>query len=166
MNIEELNERVREKLDEIRRYREQDLPDIIGSEAVNHFRESFANEGFTDETTEKWKDVKRRDPSSRWYGFAPDNKGRFSTTRAVDKILTGHSKELQNSITYTKKTDRVSVYTDKVYAAVHQFGLQAKIFGRKAFTMTARPFMGKSKKLEENIYAKIKRDLERILFNK
>lgn len=60
MNTDELNARIREKLDEIRRYREQELPDIIGTEAVNHFRESFANEGFTDETTTKWKDVKQR----------------------------------------------------------------------------------------------------------
>lgn len=166
MSPDELNARIREKLDEIRRYQEQDLPDVIGTEAVNHFKESFANEGFTDETTTKWDDVKRRDPLSQWYGFAPDNKNRFSPTRAADKILTGDSKELQNSITYVKKSDRVSVFTDKVYAAVHQFGLQAKVFGKKAFTMTARPFMGRSKKLEENIHAKIKRDLERILFNR
>jgi phage gpG-like protein len=53
-----------------------------------------------------------------------------------------------------------------VYAAVHQFGLGAKVFGKKAFTMTARPFMGKSKQLEEKIYAEINRDLDRILFNR
>lgn len=166
MTIDELNARIRDKLTEIRHYKEHDLPDVIGTEAVNHYRESFRNEGFTDQTKQPWKDVKRRDPASPWYGFAPDNKNRFSTTRATDKILTGESKELQNSITYVKNPGRVTVYTDKPYAAVHQFGLQAKIFGKKPFKMPARPFIGKSKKLEENIAAKIKRDLDKILFNK
>lgn len=166
MTIDELKTRIREKISEINRYKEQDLPDVVGTEAVNHYRESFRKEGFTDQTLQPWKEVKRRDPTSHWYGFDPDSKKRFSPTRAADKILTGDSKELQNSITYVKRPGRVTVYTDKVYAAVHQFGQQAKIFGKKAFKMPARPFIGRSKVLEANIAAKIKRDLEKILFNK
>ena len=41
------------------------------------------------------------------------------------------------------------------YAAVHQFGLPAKIYGKKSFTMPKRPFMGRSKVMEANIRKKI-----------
>ncbi len=163
MTIEEINRRVKERIAEIRAYKEQNLPDIVGTEAVNHYRESFHNEGFTDKTKRPWQDVKRRDPASPWYGFDPDNKKHFSQTRASDKILTGDSKELQNSITYAKKPGCVTVYTDKPYAAVHQFGLPAKIFGKKTFKMPARPFIGRSEVLMQKIYDKIKRDLNKIL---
>lgn len=163
MKINDVNKLVRNKLNEIRMLKERDLPDIVGTEAVNHYRESFVNEGFTDKTTNKWQDVKRRDQTSEWYGFSPEAAKHFSPTRATDKILTGESSELQNSIGYKKKGNIVSVGTDKPYAAVHQFGLPSKIFGKKAFKMTARPFIGKSAILEKNIYSKIERELKKII---
>ena len=42
----------------------------IGNEAVRHFKDNFRQEGFVDNGIHKWKEVKRRDPSSRWYEFA------------------------------------------------------------------------------------------------
>lgn len=162
MKINDVSAEIRKKLQEIADFRKNKLPDIVGTEAVNHFKEGFAKEGFTDKTLVKWRNVKRRDPASPWYGFSMENKSRFSNTRALDKILTGDSKELQNSISYVKQTDRVTVYSDKEYAAVHQFGLTSKIFGKKSFTQTARPFIGKSEVLEQNIYAKIERELAKI----
>ncbi len=163
MSPEEMQRLLATKIDELKRYQEQDLPHIVGKEAVDHFQDSFTNEGFTDETTEQWPEVERRKPDSPWYGFSLNTKNRFSPTRAKDKILTGETNELRNSIDYQVSPGKVRVQTDKPYAAVHQFGMQAKVFGKKAFTMPKRPFIGRSKKLEENIYQKINRDLKRIL---
>jgi hypothetical protein len=58
---------------DVNRFIQKDAPKIAGKEAVDHFRDSFQNEGFTDANLEKWKDVKRRDATSKWYGF--DYKG-------------------------------------------------------------------------------------------
>lgn len=163
MKLDELSAKMRAKITEIKQFRDRDLPDIVGMEAVNHYKENFVKEGFVDETTNPWQDVKRRDPSSPWYGFSYGAKNNFSQTRTTDKILTGETKELQNSIDYEKKPGRVTVYSDKKYAAVHQFGLPAKIFGKKPFKMPARPFIGKSAALEKNIQDKIQRTLNKII---
>lgn len=162
MNPEEFKRAIAEKMDEIQRYRDEDLPHVVGKEAVDHFQDSFVNEGFTDQALEKWQEVERRKPESPWYGFSTLNKGRFSQARSVDKILTGETNELKNSIDYEVNPGRVTVGTDKIYASVHQFGQRAMVFGKKAFTMKARPFIGKSEVLSRAIRAKIERDLERI----
>ena len=123
--------------------------------------------------------MKRRDPNSSWYGFslgsnsqkpnsAPkkDKKkqgsSNFSPTQAKDRILTGETMELKNATTYIAKPDRVTIRNDKPYAAVHQFGLPAKVFGKKAFTMKARPFIGKSEVLEAKIYKEIQKGIQKI----
>ncbi len=61
------------------------------------------------------------------------------------------------------KTDRVTVSTDKHYATVHQFGLNSKIFSKKTFKQTARPFIGKSEVLEKRITQKIENKLNKII---
>lgn len=140
----------------------EDIKTIIGVEAVRHYRGSFDNEGFTDEYINPWRDVKRRDPQSPWYGHS-GQLGRFSTERTTSPILTGETKELRNSITYKYLRNGVRVLSDKPYAAVHQYGMPAKIYGRKSFTMPKRPFIGKSKLLVRNINDKIKRELIKII---
>lgn len=134
----------------------EDLPEIIATAAVNFFHESFQNEGSTDKSLKKWADVKRRDPNSEWYGFSPTNKNRFSPTRAQDKILIGDG-HLKDSITYKIKPDRVTISSDLPYAAVHNFGGQAKVFGKKAFTMKARPFIYHSEVLNKRIWDKFEK---------
>jgi phage gpG-like protein len=129
----------------------EEMPKIIANEAVKHFEQSFLDEGKTDKSLVKWADVKRRDPNSEWYGFKRENKKQFSPTRAVDKVLTD-SGHLRESITYEIMSDRVRIKSDSPYAAVHQYGGQAKIFGKKAFTMTARPFIYRSDVLTKRIW--------------
>ena len=188
MTPEEAKQRVRERMAEIERFKLEDVPDIIGTEAVNHYNESFVNEGFTDKSLKKWDNVKRRDSTSEWYGFSlgansqnPNKKAlevkgtkkdkktkklgatNFSPTRAKDKILSGETMELKNAIHYVKKADRVTIRNDKPYASVHQFGETAKIFGKKSFTMKARPFIGRSAVLEANIRAKFVKELKNII---
>lgn len=184
MTPQEATQAVKRKLQELERFRQQDVPDIIGTEAVRHFNQSFVNEGFTDKSLKKWPDIKRRDPSSAWYGFSLGSNGQnpnkktkakpgekdkrkpgntnFSPTRAKDKILNGETMELKNSIKYVVKSDRVTVLSNKPYASVHQFGEPAKIFGRKSFTMKARPFIGKSEVMMNKIYTKIEKGIQKI----
>jgi len=163
MNIDDFVKQFPQKIKEIQDFAKgNDIKDIIGVEATNHFKESFQNEGFTDKNLEPWKDVKRRDPKSGWYGHSGQT-GKFSEARTSAKILTGETRELQNSITYKYLSNGVRITSDKPYAGVHQFGLGAKIYGKKAFTMTARPFMGRSEVLIKNINSKIVRELKKII---
>lgn len=168
MDLNRFEKELKQKMEDVKRFAAADLPLIIGVEAVNHFKESFEKEGFVDDTSlEKWQNVKRRDPQSPWFGFAPgsssNKKNNFSTVRTMAKILTGETGELANAITYKVSTDKVVVSNDKPYAAVHNFGGKAKIFGKTEFQMPARKFMGKSIALEKNINEKMKREIIKIL---
>lgn len=141
----------------------EDIKDILGVEAVNHFKESFDNEGFKDgESITKWQDVKRRDTDSPWYGHS-GQMGKFSQARTIAKILSGETGELKNAISYVKIDNGVRISNPKPYAKVHQEGLQAKIYGKKVFQMPARPFMGHSAMLKKNIEDKIVREIKRRL---
>ena len=136
MDISEFAKLFPQKMDEINQYVEGDeIRDMFGTEAVNHFKQSFQDEGFTDETTQKWKDVKRRDPESEWYGHDGQT-GKFSSTRASDKILRGRTDELKNAISYSKTDDGARITNDKPYAAVHQFGLPVVISFQKIVSLT------------------------------
>lgn len=167
---------VKRKLAELERFRREDVPEIIGTEAVSHFNESFVNEGKTDESLQKWPDVKRRDPESSWYGFSYGGKTprpgankkskakstNFSSSRTQDKILNGETNELKNATDYIVKPDRVTVRNDKPYARVHNFGEMASVFGKKPFKMPARPFIYLSAVLNDKIRDKIKREITKI----
>ncbi|MDR1646019.1 MAG: phage virion morphogenesis protein, partial [Tannerellaceae bacterium] len=102
------------------------------------------------------------DKESRWHGHSGQT-GRFSKARTEAPILSGETRELRESISYQYIPGGVRVTNDTPYAAVHQFGLQAKIYGKKAFTMTARPFMGKSARLKEKIEDKLEQEIKNIL---
>jgi len=163
MDANELAERFKAKQKELEDFVKGDaMKDIAGVEAVNHFKESFVNEGFTDQQLEKWPNVKRRDPDSPWYGHSGQT-GKFSAARTTAKILTGETGELREATTYTKTQTGVRVYNEKPYASVHNFGGMAKVYGKKAFQMLARPFIGKSAVLIANIKTEIKSRLKDIL---
>lgn len=166
MDVQEFARQFPQKMKELTDFVEgDDIKDIMGTEAVNHFKGSFENEGFTDEVLESWtdgKDVKRRDPDSSWYGHSGQT-GKYSNARTTAKILTGETRELRESISYKKTSLGARITNSTPYAAVHQFGLQAKIYGKKVFQMTARPFMGKSVILKQNIEDKIYRQIKKII---
>ena len=127
MNITDFAEQFADKMEEIKAFVEgDDIKDILGTEAVNHYKESFHSEGFTDETLNPWAEVKRREPTSPWYGHSGQT-GKFSNARTSSKILSGETKELQNSITFDHIAYGARIKSDKPYAAVHQFGGLAKI---------------------------------------
>lgn len=164
MDIKEFERSLAERMKKVQDWvQSEDIKDILGVEAVNHFKESFDHEGFKDEDTiKKWPDVKRRDPDSPWYGHSGQT-GKFSQARTTAKILAGETGELKNAISYLKIADGVRVSNPKEYAKVHQEGLPAKIYGKKVFQMPARPFIGKSRTLKRNIEDKIYKEIKRIL---
>ena len=158
MNLDDFSRMFPAKMDELTEFVKGDkVKDIIGTEAVNHFKQSFVNVGFTDKSLEKWAEVERRKPESSWYKKGA-NSGR--------KILSGTTKELQDSTSYTYIADGVRVTNATVYASVHQFGEGASIFGKKAFTMKARPFMGNSEVMRKNINNEILAEIKTIISKK
>lgn len=158
MNIDEFAKIFPDKMEEITAFVQGDaIKDIIGTEAVNHFKQSFVNEGFTDKTLEKWPEVERRKPESAWY-----KKG----ANAGRKILSGQTKELQDSTSYTYISDGVRVTNATVYAPVHQFGEAANVFGKKPFTMKARPFIGRSEVMMQKINNEILSEIKTIISKK
>lgn len=158
MNIDEFAKIFPDKIEEITAFVQGDaIKDIIGDEAVNHFKQSFVNEGFTDKTLEKWPEVERRKPESTWY-----KKG----ANAGRKILSGQTKELQDSTSYTYIADGVRVTNATVYASVHQFGEPANVFGKKPFTMKARPFIGRSEVMMQKINNEILSEIKTIISKK
>jgi len=165
MDANELAEKFKARQKELEDFVTGDaIKDIAGVEAVSHFKESFVNEGFTDESLQKWPNVKRRNPESEWYGHSGQT-GKFSSARTTAKILTGETGELREATTYTKTATGVRVYNEKPYAKVHNFGGMAKVYGKKAFQMLARPFIGKSAVLVGKIRTEIKERIKEILKN-
>lgn len=153
--------KLEDKLKRMERYLENDLPTIIGGEAVNHFKDSFQNQGFTDKTLERWPDVKRRDPHSPWHGFKVGQ--RFSSAAASRPILSGETQNLIHSLRWQKTTNGVLITAGTKYAKIHNEGGAMKVFGRGGHTMPKRQFMGDSKVLRERIIKSIKTDIKRIL---
>lgn len=147
------------------------IPRKVGTEAVRHFKDNFRKEGFVNGGLHKWKEVKRRDPSSPWYGFdyKGDKRGdfpgktnakgkrkyrkRLNFSRAATKraILTGPTAELQDSIAYDASPGKVSIYSDKPYAAVQNDGGTIKVFGKHRVQLPKRQFIGHSKELDDKI---------------
>lgn len=163
MNIQDFAKVIEAKKQKLQEFmRSSQLKDDVGREAVAHFKGSFENEGFTDETLNPWKEVERRKPESPWFGHSGQTR-KFSLERTSAPILNGETGLLKNSIRYTYLPDGVRISNSAPYAAVHQFGLPAKIYGKKQITMTPRPFIGKSKVLKRNIEDKIKREILEIM---
>lgn len=177
------------KVANMQRFVQRDLPRIVGKEAVDLFKSNFDKEGFQDGTLEPWPDVKRRDPSSKWYGF--DYKGEHRTsltftrdkktgkTRRADKqkklnfsisatkrkILNGSTHELQRSLRYAPTANGVIITSDKPYAKVQNEGGFVKVFGKGSARLPQRKFVGDSKTLEDIITAKAGAAIDAILNN-
>ena len=158
MNITEHLAELKKQKELFESFYNNELPTIVGVEAVNFFTESFENEGFTDEVLEPWQEVKRRQDPKR-----PDR------AAASRKILTGDTADLGRSIEYTPEagqvkitSDTVNAGSDKDYAAAHNEGTTTAGRNRNV-TIPKRQFIGKSKKLDEIIDEKVVKRIKRIL---
>lgn len=176
---------IHRELDKIRKAIQQDIPEIVGTEAVNHFTENFENQSFDGKD---WPEVERRKPTSPWYGFELGSKtkkpsnhpSRHGTRRKYKKrknspqtnysinatkrpILSSKRSELENSIRYKVRGSRVVVFSDKEYASVHNEGENIRVFGGRSVKMPKRQFIGKSTALERRIIKKINEHFNKLL---
>lgn len=126
---------------------------MAGNMAVRHFKESFRNEGFTDQSLEKWTEVQRRIPGTLAYETATG----AARTRGILRgkgIMVNSIKVLQSS-----EYKVVIGVAGVPYAPYHNDGAkwtQRKVFGKpmreaKAVEIPKRQFIGNSKVLEQNI---------------
>ena len=69
MTPQQFLQKIKKQSNQIKRYIQRDAPRIVATEAVNHFKKSFLDGGFTDSYLVPWKPSKRTNPSSIWYGF-------------------------------------------------------------------------------------------------
>ncbi|MCT4559820.1 MAG: hypothetical protein N4A41_00430 [Crocinitomicaceae bacterium] len=166
-------------INSLERYLKEDVYTVIGVEAVNHFQDSFHNQGFTDKGLRKWKDVKRRQPSSSWYGFQYKSKVRrpgtkqrkdgaitnFSPAATKRPILSGTTQELLNSIEFRSypSQKRVVIFSDVEYAKIHNEGGPMRVFGKGNAIMPKRKFIGESQVLIRKIQRKVDRDINHII---
>ena len=121
--------------------------DAMGVLAANHFTTSFRNQGFTDETLERWQPRKRTERS-----------------RLGNRAILVKTGRLRRSIR-TKRFGllAVKILTDVPYASVHNNGERS---GRgRGFKMPKRQFIGYSGVLNRKIIAKMDVTIKRI-FNK
>lgn len=151
-----------------------DVMEIIGIESINHFKQSFEDEGFTDKSLEKWESRKSK-----------------RMTRNEQKTLSDTG-ELSESLDYTTNGSELTISTDKPYAQIHNEGgvitvtpkmrsffiykhyeaLEAgnielqdmwqAMFFSETLTIPKRQFIGESELLNTNIMDKIVRELDRI----
>lgn len=123
-----------------------DFVTIMGTDAKNHFVKSFRNQGFEDETIQKWKPRKRKSYRTR-NGRVVDD-----TNRAI-LVKTG---DLRRSIRVISRSYRTIVLgSDLPYAQIHNDGLNGLAYGKHHFKMPKRQFIGHSKKLIEQLRTKL-----------
>ena len=127
------------------------LPVILGNVAKNFFLATFRKGGFTDVGFKRWKQRRKR-----------IGRGRTSPTlkEAANLTLTG---KLKRSIKVRPATFKLTrIFTNVVYAAIHNFGLQGLAFGKASFKMPEREFIGNSKVLERELERRIVREIDKV----
>lgn len=119
-----------------------DMVDTMGIYAINHYKKSFIDGGFTDVSFKAWKQRKR----------SRDNEGRAIL------VKTGN---LKRSLKYRKIGKySVRIESNVPYANVHNEGLRS---GRgRGFTMPERQFVGYSERLSRKIELKLRSNIENI----
>ncbi|WP_170982906.1 phage virion morphogenesis protein [Dyadobacter frigoris] len=162
----------------VKKLMEDDAYTIIGVEGEKHFKKSFRDEGFTDESLEKWTPLK---PASE--------ERKRKKNGSVPPILTdkGH---LSDAVDWHKGNGSVVFTNDRPYAEIHNEGGEIRqgarsetfqrnrgeknkfakgttpgkgfAFKEKTIEMPQRQFMGPSKVLEEKIISKIEKQLDKI----
>jgi len=134
---------------EIREFNRDDFPIIVATEAENHFKKSFDNQGFTDQALLKWK--------PRDVDLHPEKYSKRERAKSQGRaILIGHNSgdHLRDSIHSIRSQSQVIITSNKAYANIHNKGGQA---GRNlSATIPQRQFAAHSAVLD----LKVKRKLD------
>ncbi len=127
------------------------LPVVLGNVAKNFFLATFRKGGFTDVGFKRWEQRRKR-----------LGRGRTSPTlkEAANLTLTG---KLKRSIKVRPATFKLTrIFTNLVYAGIHNFGLQGLAFGKAKFKMPEREFIGNSRVLEKELERRAFREIDKV----
>jgi phage gpG-like protein len=114
------------------------LPTILGNDMVNFFKGSFRKQGWEDEGVQAWKPRKSK---------SVKNKG---------KAILVQSGSLSRSIHMSfANWQKIRIESNLPYSAIHNEGLNGLAWGKHKFKMPKRKFMGRSRKLHNNLRAKM-----------
>ena len=120
MNLPQLLEK---KQKEVVRYITDVAPRKIGKMAIDHIGKAFEEEGFTDQSFQPWKEVKRRLPENLKKGKrGKPLKRQLAYNR--NKILKGREGNLRRSFRYVATPEQIEIKSDVEYAATHNYGLK------------------------------------------
>lgn len=168
-------EAIERALKEVQRAARSTIPRAVAKMAAEHFQENFRKGGFVNGGLKKWPEVKRRNPSSSWYGFEykgdkrtfykfkrnrktglttkskSQKKLNYSPTATRRGVLTSKRNYLMNSIKGRVVAGTPVVRTDAPHAQIHNEGGAFKVFGKHSATMPKRQFIGPSKELNQVI---------------
>lgn len=145
------------------------LPKQLGNDAVNHFRNSFRQGGFEDQTLQPWELPERKqftmkgkrkvytyDVGKYWGGKRFNIYTRADRTRAT-LVQTG---ALRTSVRVLRTSPgEVVIGSDLKYAQIHNDGGKLK----SGATMPKRQFVGDSRKLTANMKKKISGEILKAL---
>jgi phage gpG-like protein len=123
------------------------LPTLLGNDAVNFFKNSFRKQGWEDEGMQRWKPRK---------GEVNAGISRVSKKSGSGRAILVKSGDLKKSIIVELANWRkIRITSNLPYAAIHNEGLKGSAWGKHPFQMPKRKFMGRSRKLHNNLRAKI-----------
>ena len=128
--------------------KKKELPRILGTKAVNFFKDSFRKGGFTDTSFKQW--------TPRWKRLTRDRISRTIRERA--NLI--KSSDLFNAVRIIRANfNQIVLGTRGIrYAARHNEG-QTDRLGRK---MPKRQFIGRSRKLEADIEKRIRFEIDKV----
>jgi phage gpG-like protein len=128
------------------------FPDVLANDIKNYFMNSFRLQGWEDEGTQKWEPRKGQVGYS---GLAKVAK-KSDSSRAI-LVKTG---DLRKSIRVELASwNKLRIVSDLPYSAIHNEGLKGKAFGKHDFTMPKRKFMGRSRKLHNQLKSKMEKTI-------
>lgn len=152
-NLRYWTEDFRRRRNDIDQYIAQRLPDVVGIEHVKHFKQSFRNQGFTDQSLDKWQPRK----TPRGKRARERSQGRAILIGLANK----KGNHMRDSFIKSISNKRVVIRNTKTYANVHNEGLKA---GRgKGFVMPKRQFAGHSHTLDIKMDRMIERTINKIM---
>jgi phage gpG-like protein len=120
---------------------------VMGTDAKNHFVKSFRNQGFEDDSIQRWQPRK-----NEISGGIARVRRKSAGSRAI-LVKTG---DLRRSVRVISKSYRsIVVGSDLPYAQIHNDGLYGNAYGKHRFKMPKRQFIGHSNKLIRQLRAKL-----------
>lgn len=168
MDLKQFQQQLAAHQREIENAMKRTLPVKIGRIAADHFHENFHKGGFVNGGLHPWQPTKRQLSGSK------------KATANYGPLLSGR-KHLYGSIKYIPGEYRVTVRSDLIYAAIHnwggtitqQRGGKKKGKGKKSLALPKRvtivipqrQFLGESQELNQKINETIDKEISKIINN-